>query len=166
MGTKRRGIEVDGLAESLRALKRLDGKYQKEAVQSFRTASTDVQRRAQAAIGRVGRYPTNKGQIGRSATSTGAAVVLRATKYPWALGAEFGERTGHVYGRPVRQTRFKRRTFGVFNPPTSTDMFKNTGGYMIQPVLRSRLPHIEKQVAADIDAIMVRALRRAGVPRG
>jgi len=162
----RGGVEVDGLAESLRALRRLDGKYQKQAVQSFRDAATDVQKRAQALIGKVGRYPSRKGIIGRSATSTGAGVTLRATKYPWAYGAEFGEVVADVYGRPVKQAKMKRRTMGVWRPPTSQDLFKNRGGYMIQPVLRARLPKIEKQVAADIDKIMNRALRQAGVPRG
>ena len=162
---KRGGIEVDGLAESIKALGRLDGEYKKEAVEVFRDAAKDVQRRAQANIGAVGRYPGRKGIVGRSATSTGAGVKLRASKYPWAYGAEFGEVVADVYGNPVGQSRFKRRTMGEFKPPTSSDMFTNTGGYMIQPVLRARLPKIEEQVADALTKLIDKALRDAGVPR-
>ena len=162
----RGGVEVDGLAESIRALGKLDGEYKKEAVAVFREAATDVQKRAQARIGAVGRYPTQRGMIGRSATSTGAGVKLRASKYPWAYGAEFGEVVADVYGNPVGQTRFRRRTMGVFKPPTSSDMFVNTGGYMVQPVLRARLPKIEEQVSEDLTKLIDRAMRQAGVPRG
>ena len=164
--TKRGGVEVDGLAESIKALNKLDGEYKKEAVAVFREAAIDVQKRAQARIGAVGRYPGRKGMIGRSATSTGAGVKLRASKYPWAYGAEFGEVVADVYGNPVGQRRFKRRTFGQFKPPTTSDMFTNTGGYMIQPVLRARLPHIEKQVSEDLTKLIDKAMRQAGVPRG
>ncbi len=162
---KRGGIEVDGLAEAVAALGKLDKQYRKEAVQIFRDAAIDVQKRSQANIGKVGRYPNRKGMIGRSATGTGAGVKLRAVKYPWALGAEYGEVSAHVYGRPDAQRDFKRRTFGVFKPPTSSDMAKNTGGYMIQPVIRARLPHIAEQVSDDMTALIDRAMRKAGVPR-
>jgi len=163
---KRGGVEVDGLAESIRALGKLDGEYKKEAVAVFREAAKDVQSRAQRAIGDVGRYPQRKGMIGRSATSTGAGVKLRASKYPWAYGAEFGEVVADVYGEEVAQSRFKRRTMGRFKPPTSTDMFENKGGYMVQPVLRARLPKIEKQIADDLTRLIDRAMRKAGVPDG
>lgn len=163
---KRGGVEVDGLSESIRALGRLDGEYRKEAVAVFRDAAKDVQRRAQKAVGAVGRYPARKGMIGRSATTTGAGVKLRASKYPWAYGAEFGEVVADVYGEPVGQSRMRRRTMGQFKPPTSPDMFKNTGGYMIQPVLRARLPKIEEQVSEDLTRLIDKALRKAGVPDG
>lgn len=163
---KRGGLEIDGLAESIRALKKLDPGYRKEAVQIMRDVATDVQHRAQAKIGTVGRYPKRKGIIGRSATGAGAAVKLRASKYPWAYGAEYGEVIATVFDNNIPQRRFRRRTFGTFKPPTSSDMFKNTGGYMIQPVIRARLPWIEKTASEDMTRLIDKAMRRAGVPRG
>jgi len=160
---KRGGIEIDGLAETINALGKLDKQYKKEAVQVFREVATDVQRRSQARIGRVGRYPTRKGIIGRSATSTGAGVKLRASKYPWAYGAEYGEVVAAVYGHDMGQSRFQRRTFGQFRPPTSSDMFKNTGGYLIQPTLRARLPWILKKASNDMTLLIERQLRKSGV---
>ncbi len=170
---KRGGVEVDGLAQSIRALGKLDGEYKKEAVQVFRDAAKDVQARAQKNIGVVGRYPNNRGMIGRSATSTGAGVKLRASKYPWAYGAEFGEVVANIPQHGTRwqtkemgQSQFKRRTFGFHKPPTSSDMAKNTGGYMIQPVLRARLPKIEEEVSTKLVKLIDKAMRKAGVPRG
>jgi len=162
---KRGGIEVDGLAETINALGKLDKQYKKEAVGIFREVATDVQKRSQAKIGRVGRYPTNRGMIGRSATSTGAGVKLRASKYPWAYGAEYGEVVASVYGHDVGQSRFKRRTFGQFKPPTSSDMWRNTGGYMIQPTIRARLPWILKKSSGDMTKLIDRQLRKSGVKR-
>lgn len=160
------GLKVDGLAEAVRGLARLDKAYRKEAVGIFRKHAADVQHRSQGAIGRVGRYPANRGMIGRSATGTGAAVKLRASKYPWAYGAEYGEVVMDVYGMPYRQSRAKRRTMGVWRPPTSQDMSKNDGGYMIQPVLRARIPKISDEAGTEILELIDRAMRTAGVPRG
>ncbi len=164
--TKRGGLEVDGLAEAVKALNKVSPDLKREAVDIFRDQAKDVQRRAQARIGRVGRYPRRKGMIGRSATSTGAGVKLRASKYPWALGAEYGEKTMHVHGHPARQTALRSRTMGAFNPPTSSDMAKNKGGYLIQPVIRARLPFITKDVSVRMVKLYDKAFRRAGVPKG
>lgn len=164
--TKGYGVKVDGLAESIRALKKLDPAYRKEAVGIFRTSAQEVQVKAQRSIGHVGRYPKRKGMIGRSATGTGAAVKLRAKKYPWALSAEYGEVVADVYGVPYPQEAFKRRTMGIWRPPTSQDMFKNKGGYMVQPVLRAMLPKITKQASDDLTDLIDRAMRKAKVPRG
>jgi len=163
MAVRGGGVEVEGLAGMIRALGKVDKAYRKEAVGVFRDAAKDVQGRAQAQVGRLGRYPTKRGMIGRSATGQGAGVKLRAAKYPWADGAEYGEMVAQVYGNPVGQSRMKRRTMPVFNPPNSKDLFKNTGGYMIQPAIRRRLPHWEKEAGERLMDITGRAMRRQGV---
>lgn len=168
---RRGGVEVDGLAESINALGRLDGKFKKEAVGIFRYEAKKVQGRSQKMIGRYGRYPKTKGMIGRSATSTGAGVKLRASKYPWALGAEYGERVAHIpinrNGSPDfslrNQSVFKARTQAQFRPPTSSDMFKNKGGYMIQPTIRAALPGIQENVEQQLSMLIQNAMRQAGV---
>lgn len=161
------GVEVEGLAESIRALKRLDPLYRKEAVQVMRDAATDVQKVAQGNIGAGGgRYPQRRGMIGRSSTGAGAGVKLRASRYPWALGAEFGEKVAHVYGRPRSQSGFRRRTMPPHRPATSRDLAVNRGGWMIQPAIRSRLPHWNREAARQLQELITKALRSAGVPRG
>ena len=163
----RGGGADDGIAEATRALTRLDPLYRKEAVQAMRDAATDVQRKAQGRIGSGGgRYPQRRGMIGRSSTSTGAGVKLRASRYPWALGAEFGEAVAHVYGRARPQASFARRTMPPPKPATSRDMARNSGGYMIQPAIRSRLPHWNREASRQMQALIAKALRQSGVPRG
>jgi hypothetical protein len=163
---KRGGLEIDGLNEAIKALGKLDGDYKREAVQVLREVATDVQHRAQAKIGNAGyRMGRQKGMIGRSATSTGAGIKLRASKYPWAYAAEYGEHVAAVFGRNAPQRIFKRRTAAPFKPPTSGDMSKNLGGYMIQPTIRKRFPHIMKQLDDGLTKLIDRAMRRAGVPK-
>jgi hypothetical protein len=164
---KRGGVEVEGLAETVKALGKLDPLYRKEAVETFRDAAKDVQKRAKARGVPAG-YRGPKPRIGRSATRTGAGVKLRTSARSGvpAYAAEFGEVVATVYARRVGQYRFKQRTAPAFKPPTSSDMMRNTGGYMIQPVIRARLPHWEREVAERISALIDKALRQAGVPRG
>ena len=166
--TKRGGLEVDGLAQSIRALKRVDPLLAKEAVNVFRDTSKDVQKRAQASIGRHPRYRmgTQKGMIGRSATSTGGGVKLRASKYPWAYAAEYGENVANVFGPKMPQSIFARRTAAPYKPPTSSNMAQNQGGYLIQPAIRKRMPHIERQLSKGLTLVFDKALRKAGVPDG
>ncbi len=161
------GFAVDGLAETIRALGKIDRRFRAEAVDILRDGAKLAQRESQRRIGTGGyRGPKNKGMIGRSATSTGAGVKLRASKYPWAYQAEFGEQVAHVFGHPTRQSEFKRRTAGEHRPPTSTDMFKNTGGYMIQPALRKLLPLLVEDAGVRMTELVDRALKSEGFARG
>jgi len=157
------GVEIEGLDESIRALKKLEPQYQREADEVYEDAAKDILRLAKAA-GIPAGYRGPRPKIGRS----GATVKLSpssASGVP-AFAAEFGEIVAHVYGRRVGQYRFKRRTAPRFKPPTSADMLKNTGGYIIQPTVRRRLPFWEKEASVRITEIIARAMRQAGVPRG
>ena len=167
--TKGQGLTVDGLEESIKALKKLGPQYRKEAVNVIRDITKDIQKRSQNRIGNHPQYRLrrNRSMIGRSATGKGGGVKLRASKYPWALQGEFGEVVAHVYGRPVGQdTRFKRRTAAPFKPPTTEDWFKNTGGYWIQPTIRKRSRHIMREFDTEFVKLIDKAMRTAGVPRG
>jgi len=159
--TKGGGIQVDGLAETIRALGKINPALKAEAVDTLRDGAKKVQKAAQGNIGAGGyRLGRQKGMIGRSATSTGAGLKLRASKYPWAYAAEYGEVVAHVYGRSVPQSRFKARTAGQFKPPTSTDMGKNKGGYMIQPAIRLWMPFLRKDAGERITKLVTKAVKR------
>ena len=155
------GLSVDGLSEAIRALGKIDKKLKGEAIEVMRDASKKVQSLAQSNIGK-GQYrgPTQRGMVGRSATSTGAATKLRASKYPWAYKAEYGEKVGHVYGHPTGQVKFKRRTANTLSPPTSTDMFRNRGGYVIQPAIRKLGPFVIQQANREMFQLIDRTLKR------
>jgi len=157
------GIQVDGLAETIRALGKVDSKLKAEAIDVLRDGAKQVQKVAQSNIGAGGyRLGKQRGMIGRSATSTGAGLKLRASKYPWAYAAEYGEVVAHVFGKPVGQFRFKSRTAAEFKPPTSSDMSKNKGGYMIQPAIRKMLPVLREEAGERITALVVRSMKSQG----
>jgi len=159
--TKGGGIRVDGLSETIRALGKINPKLKAEAVDVLRDGAKKVQSAAQGRIGTGGyRMGTQRGMIGRSATSKGAGIKLRASKYPWAYAAEYGEASAHVYGRAVRQSVFKARTAAPFKPPTSSDLSKNRGGYMIQPAIRKFIPVMTKDVSVRLTKIFAKAGKR------
>lgn len=154
------GVQVEGLAEAINALGRIQPQLRKEAVGVMRDATKAVQVEAQGNIGK-GRYRmrTNKGMIGRSTSARGGGVKLRASKYPWAYAAEFGDRVWHVYDRPMREARFRRLVANPHSPPTSTDLFKNRGGWMIQPAIRKLGPKVTEQASKDLYRLFARHLR-------
>jgi len=166
--TKTGGLRVDGLTEAVKALQKLGPEYRKEAVSVIRDISKDIQKRSQNRIGNHPNYrlKKNKSMIGRSATGKGGGVKLRASKFPWAYAGEYGEVVAHVFGRPRGQDSFRRRTSAPYKPPTTTDMSKNRGGYMIQPTIRKRFPHIMREFDTEFIKLIDKAMRQAGVPRG
>ncbi|GAF81852.1 unnamed protein product, partial [marine sediment metagenome] len=108
------------------------------------------------------RMKKNRGMIGRSATATGAGIKLRASKYPWAYAAEFGEVVASVHGRDVGQSRFKRRTAPRFTPMPA-DFTKGNAGYMIQPAIRKWLPVMREEAGQAITELVTRAMKSQGV---
>ena len=164
MATKVRGggVTVDGLSESIKALGAIDKRLEAEAKDAMRDGVKLIQKAAQSRGAPAGyRGPSAaKGWIGRSTTRAGAGVKLRARAFPWALKAEYGEKTGHVYGHPTRQFTFARRTSAPFKPPTSTDLFKNRGGYMIQPAIRELGPRVTRDASIKLAFLFKKHLGR------
>ena len=160
--TKGVGLQVDGLREAINALAKLDKKFRAEAVDILREGAKKVQALAQSNIGKgLYRGPTPRGMVGRSATSAGAAIRLRQSKYPEsAYRSEYGEKTGHVFGHPTRQTGFKRRTANPFSPPTKpNNILISKGGYVIQPAIRKLGPKMVRAATVDMSKLINRVLR-------
>ena len=165
-------IEVEGLAETIRALSRWDKAARKEAVEVFRDEAKTVQASAKANARAHPASPSSGSWIGRSATGQGAGVKLIAKKgnyrahasewgmYRWQMRTWSGRIRGYV------QSAMKRRTFR----PWSGNQFDVKGssgpGFVIQPAIRKHLPGMEKRVADRLSKILSRELDKAGVPRG
>ena len=160
--TKGVGLKVDGLREAINALGKLDKRFRGEAVQILRDGAKKVQALAQSNIGK-GRYrgPTPRGMVGRSATSAGAAIRLRQSKYPEsAYRSEYGEKTAHVHGHPTRQFGFERRTANPFSPPTKPgNLLISKGGYVIQPAIRKLGPAMIRDATVEMNKLFNRVLR-------
>ncbi len=164
------GLRIDGLDESVRALVRLNPQFKKEAFDTLVDGAKKLQRASQAKIGAGGyRMRRNRSMIGR----TQATIRLNASKYPWALQAEFGEKwanipvyrgTGRRGGTRFKpQSSFRRRTAAPYKKPTSSDPTKNRGGYMIQPSLRKLVPKLQKEAGVRITKLVQSEMRKAGV---
>lgn len=164
------GLQVDGLREAINALGKIDKEAKAEAVDIMRDASKDVQAVAQSNIGK-GQYrgPQQRGMVGRSATSAGAATKLRASKYPWALKAEYGEtwsnipqnRGGRGGTRIKSQSSFRSRHANRFSPPTNpSNLLNSKGGYVILAAIRKRGPHVIQEANNRMFKLIDRTLKR------
>jgi hypothetical protein len=159
--TVKTGLAVKGLSETMRALGKINPKLKAEAKEVLRDGAKMVQKAAQRNIGAGGyRMGMGKGMIGRSVTAKGAGIRLRASKFPWAYAAEYGETVAHVYGRRTPQPVFRRRTAAPFKPPTTTDLAKNKGGYMIQPAIRKFMPVLIEDAGERITRLVDKAVKR------
>jgi len=155
------GLQVVGLDRAVKRLAKVNPKLKAEAIDVMRDAAKLVQKKSQGRIGNHPGYsmPSPKGMIGRSATSKGAGVRLRRSKYPWSGGGEYGVVYARVYGTWRRESRFKRSIYAPFKPPTSSDMFKNRGGYWIQPTIRKEGRQITANASKKLMRVFSKELR-------
>ena len=165
-------IEVDGLEETIKALRKFDKEVGKEAVDIFRDEAKMVQASAKANARAHPASPSSGSWIGRSATAKGAGVKLIARKGDYrAHASEWGMhrwqmRTWQGSIRGYVQSAMRRRTFRPWKG-SEFDVEGGGGpGYVIQPAIRKHLPGMEKRVADQLSALLRKTLDRAGVPRG
>lgn len=167
--TRNTGLQVEGLAEAQRALKKISPELQKELVSSIREEAKAVTLEARKLAPRVSpTAPSNPNWVGWAANTRGAGVKLRASgSKSWnerALQTEFGTKwwkVGWDDGADLQpewrpQRSFRRRTARRPNPD----------GYVIQPTIRRMLPETLDNVADHMLRVFSKALTRAGVPRG
>jgi hypothetical protein len=165
-------IEVDGLAETIRALSKWDKAVRKEAVDIFRDEAKTVQATAKRNAQSGAASSSSASWIGRSATGQGAGVKLIAAKgNSRGYASEWGMHRWHIrewQGR-VRgyvQRAMRRRTFR----PWQGNQFDVKGGggpgYVFQPAIRRHLPGMEDRVADRLQKLLSRELDKAGVRRG
>ena len=176
-------IEVDGWTETLKWLGKVDKEIKKEAVDVLRDGAKKVQSEAllrMAATPGVRRssYPLTRGAIPRRASPKGASVGINrdssSGRNAAIFGAEFGSYVwhvprGNVKGRKARglsQNSMKRRTFPVWRGNNTTVRGKKGPGWIVLPTLRKWVPKIEGELEKDLNIVIQKGLRKAGVPRG
>jgi hypothetical protein len=174
-------IEVDGLTETLKLLRRVDKDLRKEASAILKRHVLVVKAKAQARIQQTpgvirSGYPITKTAIVHQASGMNAAVGInrasRTGKNAAIFPAEFGAYTqfvpwpGQHRGRHIPQNQMRRRTFPVWRG----NQFKSRGpsgpGWIVMPTIRKEVPKIEKALIEDLRDVFNKAARRAGVPRG
>lgn len=156
-------IEVDGLRESLNALRRFDADTKRAVPKALRDGAVVARTAAQTRAGGRpggGTYPRRRGAIRSGARAARAEAWVgyktsAVSRYPWALGAEFGANRAWVYGHVMSQSALSRRTF-----PT-----RNATGWIVGPAVEEKIPEIEQLVIQLLEAVLHAAFDRAGVPR-
>lgn len=158
------GVQVDGLREALLALNRYSKEVGKEARDELRDGAKVIQTRARSIDSGSPAEASRKTWIGRSVTSKGAAITLRASAFPRALSTEFGAKTHTVYGqkRPVRYMRRGAFTDWRGNRP---ELERGSDGRVIQRAIRELLPRVTRDIAEGLDRLLERELNRAKVPK-
>ena len=137
-------IAVEGLSEAMRGLGKVSREARRDSVRALRELAKDpVVARARIYWGLQRIKPTQANRAVKwSATSTGAAAVLKYSTHPYAAGVEFGS----YQFRQFRRWRGNRFTV---TPGSST-------GYVVQDAIRDTLPEVERRAADD----MVKAIDR------
>lgn len=159
------GLEVDGLRESLLALNRYSKEVGKEARGELREGAKTIQTAAKRVDSGSPAESGRKTWIGRSVTSKGAAVTLRASAFPRALSTEFGAHTHDVYGQKRPAVFMKRRAFRKWSG-NRADLDRRSGdGYVIQPTIRRLLPRVTRDIAEALSKLLDRELNKAKVPK-
>jgi hypothetical protein len=132
-------IQVEGLAELSRALRKLEGaEWSKELRDANKSVADLVAKDARAAAYSLGGVAAHVApSIGARASQQSAGVAFGGARYPMAGGAEFGS------------NRFKQ-----FKPWRGNG---SDAGYFVYPAIRQDLDRIETEYTRAIDALAKRA---------
>lgn len=136
-------IRVEGLAESVRGLKRLDAGLARAAMAAIREFAKELRDEAVAAgtaLGGVHRHAVKLSGVGYFAQTRAAGVKLIGAKSPAIYGAEFGSK---------QFAQFPAWRGNQFTDPTVGSV-----GYFLHPTMREVVPEFEPRIAdAIVDAI-------------
>ncbi len=140
-------IQVDGLAESIRGLKKAADDLPRIVTGTVRRLTKEIM--LPAARGRWASQPIRPSQatsaITASATQRAAGLKLRASVHPYAYGVEFGSKRFRQF-RPWRGNRF-------------TVAAGSATGYVVQDAIRDNLARFEERWEGEVvDAIRRRVL--------
>jgi len=178
-------IEVEGLTATIKVLGKVDKDLRKAAGKVVREYAVKIKSEAWAkyktspGVSRDG-YKLTKGAVSHRATATKASVGInrqsKVGRNAAIFAAEFGAYTATVPrfdGKGVRgrfrvygQNDMRRRTFPVWRGNNTTVRGKRGPGWVMMPILRKRVPEIEKDLNRDLLVVMQGSLRKAGVKRG
>lgn len=127
-------IEVIGLKEFSKELRKLEGDWPKELRKAAKSAASlvanEAQRRARTVGGAIGKAAPS---IRPGGTQRGAYVKLGGDRYPFALGGEFGA------------IRFKQ-----FKPWRGSG---GDAGYALYPAIRAKTDEVVEEFGDALDDI-------------
>lgn len=144
-------IEVDGLEEAIRGLRRADAAVAKEVRKLMRDGAKAIALEARKVDPPHASSPSRRTYIKWRADSRGAYISLDRRREPRAIADEFGRSVHEVFGRARPMRYMKRATWSPRNE--SNESILDGGGYVVQPTIRRLLPKFEDDLADGLLAI-------------
>ncbi len=144
-------LQVDGLRESMKALKAIDARLPRVVSKTTRTLVKTVMVPPAVANWRSQNIkPSVASQVVKgSGTTTGASLKLVGSRFPFAMGVEFGAKQYPQF-RPWRGNQF------TVAPGSST-------GYVAQDAVRDNLTEFGRKFEADIARDIDKAFKEFGI---
>ncbi len=139
-------LAIEGLAESIRGLKKVDAEIPKLIVKITREKAKNpvaATARRKWSAQNINPGKANKA-ITASGTLAGAAINLRVSAVPTAAAVEYGAHIHYVFGRPVPASELSRRVFKPWRGNQFTVSPGSSTGYVVQDAIRETLPRVEK----------------------
>ena len=149
-------IEVDGLEEAIRGLRRVDADTAKAVRKLMRDGAKSIALEARKVDPPHASSPTRRTFIKWRADSRGAYITLDRRREPRAVADEFGRSVHEVYGRARPMRYMKRATWSPRNEGNGSIL--DGGGYVVQPTIRRLLPRFEEELADGLLKLYRRAL--------
>ncbi len=168
------GLEIEGLSESISAIRRFDRDASNTILRAMRRETNVIRDQARNRMMRRpfgGTYKRKRPQIGTGGGQRERAIVLRRSRYPWAVGAELGSYVSRI---PVRQGQGRYGTRAIPNRRMSRPHWATYKGFparldrghsgtAVLPAIRMELPSWENVLVHELNDLMAGLLRREGV---
>lgn len=148
-------VEVKGLDEFAKELRRIDPRLAKALSKGHKEIASDVAAKAQRKVTglrspRSGRAATG---VRARATAKNATIVLLGSN-PVVRAAVMGAEVHWVFGRPIRQSSMLRR---VWQPWVGNDWTAEEGLYGVSPAIREAIPGVIETYAERISEALAAA---------
>lgn len=172
-------VDVQGLDDAIKAIRRFDREAAKEVTRAIRLHAKPIlaQARSFVAASRGTHKRIKTTAVALSVTSRGAALKLRPAVSPLIWAADLGmisggmvpRKTGKSSGFATRYDRpyggqgesFENRYRGFYGQ----NVTKGRTGAIMGEAVRRGIVKFERRVANDLDDLLDDVMNRAGVPR-
>jgi hypothetical protein len=148
-------IEVEGLDEFARAMRRVDPRIGKALQKAHKEIAGKVAGKVAGGVDRLGTPRASAAAMGvraRAGQKDASIALLGSNKFIRAT--TMGTRVHHVFGRPIPVARMARP---VFQPWVGTDWSAEEGLYGVSPAIRASIPTVADTYAEAIDEALTEA---------
>jgi hypothetical protein len=148
-------IEVEGLDEFAKAMRRVDPRIGKALQKAHKEISKKVSAKVESAVGGLGTPRSGDAARGvRPRAGQREAVVALLGSNKFIRSAVMGTQVHWVFGRPVRADSMLRR---VWQPWVGNDWTAEDGLYGVSPAISAAIPTVVETYADAIDQALSEA---------